>query len=329
MPLKTFADVLDHPRYVELSFAATDRWITPPYLRSAARTADTPFDVTAILAGDSVKGPLILLLAVAPGIEPPDAPAHGHASDNFRISLCGTLPMGSQRYGAGEFRFQRGWKPYASDNYAHGTDGGWTMLCFADRRGARVRHVDPDAPAHGPADANLAAWLGIGGDLTSNDPHLTAGDSALAVNFGVSRKPHLNGSYAQASAWPGVGTDTRAMGALLGDPQRGPLMVMSRTSPNALSASRFTVDTELVHVVVRGSCTIGDQSRRAGDIRVTRAGAETESVVAGPDGVDELIVLGDRSGALPRFCGDARGWPSAIEGVRAHLVHALHGGASD
>jgi hypothetical protein len=321
--LKTFGDVSEYADHVALSFNATERWSVPDELRASARTANTPFDTTALLIGDSMRGPLLLFLAVQPGFRPPDAEAHGHASDNFRISARGMLPMGSEQYREGEFRFQRGWKPYASDNYAHGEDGGWTMLCFGDRRGARVRHVDPDAPAHTQGDAKLAAWLGIDGDLTSDDPEDTAGPSALATSLGEFRKPHLNGSYAEAGEWPRADEATRAMSALMGDRESGPMIILSRTEPGALASGAFTVGTEVFHLVVRGSCAIGGVEQVAGDMRVQRPGVPIEPIAAGPEGVDELIVLGDRRGAIPDLMGDTQGWPTIIGPVGAELAEVL------
>jgi hypothetical protein len=321
--LKAFADTDKHPHFVELSFASADSWATPSYLRAPTRTDGAAPAVAALLLGDAVRGPLIVLTAVQPGTEPPYVQPRGHASDNFRVSLRGTLPVGSERYSEGEFRFQRGWEPYAGDSYARGVDGGWTVLCFADRRGVRDRFARPDALEQIPGDANLAAWLGIDGDLISYDPRDTAGDSALAVTFASSRGSHVNGAYAQAHSWVAVGDATRAVGALMGDRRRGPLMILARTSSNRLSASRFTVSTEVMHVVVRGTCTIGDRVHGTGDVRVTRADVARDPVVAGPDGVDELIVFGDRRGAHPRFLEGPEGWPTVIASFRHQLSSAL------
>ncbi|MBB5138410.1 hypothetical protein HNP84_008164 [Thermocatellispora tengchongensis] len=321
--LQTFGEVIENGDHVGLSFRATDRWTVPEDLRSSARTADTPFDSTALLLGDAVRGPVLLFLAVQPGFTPPDAPAHGHASDNFRLSLRGVLPMGPESYGEGEFRFQRGWKPYPSDNYAHGPEGGWTVLCFADRRGMRVRHVSPDAPSHSAGDAKLADWLGVKGDLTSDDPADTAGPSALATTLGVFRKPFLNGSYAESDEWPRVDETTRTVGALMGDPECGPVIIVSTTSAGGCASGGLTAGTEVFHLVVRGSCTIGGVDHVAGDMRVQRPGAHMGPIIAGPEGVDELIVLGDRRNAVPSLPETLRGWPTVIESLTFHLAETL------
>jgi hypothetical protein len=321
--LQTFGEVMENGNHVGLSFRATDRWTVPDDLVSSSRTADTPFDSTALLLGDAVMGPVLLFLAVQPGFTPPDAPAHGHASDNFRISLRGILPMGPESYDEGEFRFQRGWKPYPSDNYAHGPEGGWTVLCFADRRGMRVRHVSPDAPTHAAGDAKLAAWLGIRSDLTSDDPADTAGPSALTTTLGEFRKPFLNGSYADSGEWPRIDETTRAAGALLGDVSRGPVMILSTTSAGGRASGGLTVGTEVFHLVVRGSCTIDGVEQLPGDMYVQRAGTPMGPVVAGPEGVDELIVLGDRREAVPVLPNGLHGWPTVIRSLTSDLAETL------
>jgi hypothetical protein len=323
MSLKTFAEVEERHDHVTFSFAATDRWVVPEDLISSGRTANTPFDTTALLLGDETKGPLLLFLSVEPGFSPPDSPAHGHASDNFRLSARGVLPMGPEKYGPGEFRFQRGWKPYPSDNYAHGPDGGWSMLCFADRRGVKTRYVSPSAPTHAAGDAKFAAWLGIRGDLTSDDPADAPGPSALVTNVGPLRKPFLSGSFAAAENWPAVGEFSNVGAALMGDPECGPMLILASTKPGGRAASEFSVDTELFHMVVRGECSIGGVGYGCGDVRVQRPGSPVGPIIAGPGGVDEVIILGDRRGSAPRFVDQAEGWPTAIEPLLRELSETL------
>ncbi|MFI5958906.1 hypothetical protein [Cryptosporangium sp. NPDC051539] len=284
---------------VHVSFLEPERWIPPGELKAASRTSGTAYAATAVLLGDNEVGPAVLLLSVPPGITPPDAPAHGHASDNFRISLRGALPMGSEVYRQGEFRLQRGWKPYRSDNYAHGPDGGWTFLLFADRRGMKVRHVSKDSPSHEVQDRKLAEWLGIKGDLISDDPQDTSGPSTLVTDLGPLKANHFNGSFAESHRWPQAGPQTRAAGALMGDPVCGPVLVMATTTANGQSAPERTFDTEVLHLIVGGSCTVGDYVYVSGDLMVVPAGVRSAPVIAGPDGVQELIVLGDRRGVVP------------------------------
>lgn len=324
MSLKTFGQVSDHDDHVEFSFLETNRWTVPADLKSSARTANTPFDTTALLLGDETAGPLVLFLSVHPGFNPPDAPAHGHASDNFRMSALGVLPMGPESYGAGEFRFQRGWKPYPSDNYAHGPDGGWTVLCFGDRRGVKTRYVSPKAPTHAAGDAKLAEWLGIKGDLNSDDLADTAGPSALITNVADFKKPFLNGSYSASKEWPQIDPYTNSAGALMGHQEHGPVLILSSTVAGAQAASQFTVDTEVFHFVSRGGCTIGGVEQKAGDMWVQRSGRPMGPIVAGDDGVEELVVLGDRRYAMPASTPALQGWPATLTPLITELSRSLH-----
>ena len=107
----------------------------------------------AMLIGDPTCGPLIEATSRPPEEEEPfRAPAHGHPSDNWRITLQGTTNMGKDAYGAGQFRFQDGGVPYAGDNLAWGPKGGFGILVFADRRGSPIRFVKPDHECQAGAD---------------------------------------------------------------------------------------------------------------------------------------------------------------------------------
>lgn len=303
----------DFPRTdggVRLSFRETGQWTMPPALRKAVRPGGNPFDVTALLFGDELKGPALLFFSVNPGVSLPDAPAHAHASDNFRMSLRGVLPMGSERYGPGEFRLQRGWKAYASDNYANGPQGGWSVLLFGDRRGVRTRHVSADAPPHDAADQLLAEWLGITGDLTSSDPADTSGPSAISTNLGQFRGARVNSSFARAGDWPTVSPGVRSAGSLLGDPTSGPVLLLVDSDAAAATSRGQVFDTEVFHLVVSGTCSIDGVEHTAGDMRLVPAGCRVPEVVAGPDGLQEMVVLGDRRGAAVPV--PTTGWPAGV-----------------
>ncbi|HVW32135.1 MAG TPA: hypothetical protein VHL53_06315 [Acidimicrobiia bacterium] len=307
------------PGHIDVSFRAPERWTGPTALQATSRVADTPMHATAITLGDDEAGPVLIFLRLAPGVTPPDAPAHGHASDNWRISLLGSLPMGREAYGPGEFRIQEGWKPYASDNYALGPDGGWSALLFADRRGVRMRHVKAQETELTESNRHLAEWLGIKGDLVSDSPDDAPGPSRLVTSLDDARRAaHINSSFAEADGWLPVGADSRFAAALMGDPARGPVLVLTRTAPGGQALSGCSFDTEGFRMVVRGSHTIDGTVYEIGDMRVDSPEARYGDVIAGDDGVDEVILVADRRAAMP--LAGAGPWADALQAEVARLL---------
>ncbi|MDP1794472.1 MAG: hypothetical protein Q8K63_10095 [Acidimicrobiales bacterium] len=288
--------------YSDISFRHTELWDTMPIPGGASRVAGTALSSSAILFGDEQSGPVVLLLALAPGIKPPDAPAHTHASDNWRMSVLGNLPMGPDSYDAGHSRFQEGWKPYASDNYANGPDGGWTALMFADRRGTRVRHVKQhDGPVITPMDRLLAEWLGVGGDLVAEEPECgVPGPSVMATTLDDFRRgARINVSFHDTEHWlqrDGVS----AMAGALGDHASGPIVMQVRGGPDAEMLGQATFECDLLRLVARGSYTIDDREYQAGDIRVQAAGVAVGRAVAGSQGADEVVIFADRRAVGPQ-----------------------------
>lgn len=303
--------------YTNFSFREPERWDSMKLGGQDTRVADTPISSTALLMGDEETGPALLFLRLKPGITPPNAPAHGHASDTWRMSLLGTLPMGPDSYDAGEFRFQQGWKPYATDNYAHGPEGGWTALLFADRRGMRVRHVGAKDEVPTPLDLALAEWLGIKGDLTSDDPATAPGPSILATTLDETRTgARINGSFLDRSGWTELPVG-RLAAASIGTSASGSVVLLAGVEPSEPALSSCTFASDVFRMVVRGSYTLDGETYVAGDMRVQEAGTPIGEATAGPDGLDEVIVVADAAAAVPSAAGDPT-WADAIaEVVRA------------
>jgi hypothetical protein len=92
--------------------------------------------------------------------------------------------------------------------------------------------------------------------------------------------------------------------------------------PRAQVAPSATWDTEVLTVVVSGSCSIGTGSYRAGDLRVQKASCRQPAVVAGPDGASLLMILGDRRRMAPTE-SEQPAWTDDWTGLFAHLLHPL------
>jgi len=309
--------------YIELSLKRPHEFATPPGSEVgdiAPRTVSRTF----VQIGDAVAGPVIKFFSTAPGVDLPSFAAHSHASDSWRLVMRGEFAMGKDVYVSGDFRLQQGWRPYPGDRVACGPDGGWTMLMFADRRGTRMRAVKTEHQEVFMATQTqpMADWEGTAGDLFSDAPNDTAGPTALVTTLGEPGKPgHVDGTFKHTSGWRSVGANVRMAAALLGDADCGPALLMTATAPGEVSAPQCAVSTELLRLIVDGSCTIGNEHYAAGDIRVQAAGAATSTVVAGPEGVSEVLVFGDRRGASPSASGE--GWSAAIDQVLEELSAKL------
>jgi hypothetical protein len=254
---------------------------------------------TSVKFGDDVDGPIFGPVVCQPGTVGDHAPAHAHASDNFRIILRGTFKMGPETYGPGEFRFQQGWKPYPGEDIV-GDDGIWMAVLMANRRGFRARYVN-DAPPHEvEMHRYLAATYELKGDAWySDDPDDTAGPSAIVTNIGGTRSGKINGSFNESHSWPASHPGTRALVSLLGEPACGPVVLLTSTEPGGVVTPRCRFGTEVFRMIVNGSCEIDGRPYVTGDMRVDRAGAWSERIVAGPEGLQQVFIIGDRRFANP------------------------------
>jgi hypothetical protein len=255
--------------------------------------------------GDDDTGPLMGLFFDAPAApdhldDPPElTPAHGHAADNFRICMVGELWVGAERYHRGEFRIQESGRPYGADGDAPHRDGNWRLIMFADRRGHRVRPVNPELRAQIDArrEETLAHMAPYVRELLDDDDKGVVG---MGTNLGPrSRIGHIDGSFADAESWDDIGRGAKVAAALLGVPDRGPLVMLVRTRPGEVAAPAGVYDSDTFRCVIAGTAQIGERELHMGDAMVKAAGRLWPAVVAGADGLDECFVVGDRRGAVP------------------------------
>ena len=275
----------DH--HVDLSFRRPDGWIDlPPEDATAGR-------LVLALFGHETEGPMFLLAETAPtGEDPPRTPAHGHESDTFRISLIGTSFMGPESYGPGEFRWQVGGRPYGADSYANGTDGGYHLVMFGDRRGFPTKVVKKELQPHfTERDAALQGLFGIEPPV----PYPVEGRGVATSTGTVDKAGKVNGSFAEAADWDEVEPGLRVHSGVMGHQELGPLLVMARAEAGTEVLPSTALSTEVLVMVVSGSLSIGDRVYEQGDCRIQASTAALPALVAGPDGADVTIVVGDRS----------------------------------
>lgn len=278
-----------HDDHVDLSFGAPAGWQDLPYPES------TGGSISVLLFGHETDGPFAVLGATEPtDMDPPRTPAHGHESDTWRISLLGDSPMGNESYGPGEFRWQAGGRPYGADGYASGPDGGYTFVMFGNRRGFPTQPVKADLTAQfAERDSAVAATFSI--DISSFPDEARGVRTTLGA---LDKAGKVNGSHHASTGWTCSSPGLRTSAGVLGHRTVGPLILQASAEADIPIHDAVTVATEMLVMVVAGSCTIGDRIYRCGDLRLQDAGAPLPAIVAGPDGADVCIIVGDRS-AIP------------------------------
>jgi len=272
--------------------------------------------------GDPIAGPLLGLFYDAPSTPerlagPPDlAPAHSHSCDNFRICMKGELWVGRERYHHGEFRLQQSGRPYGSDGDAPHPEGNWRIIFFADRRGYAVRPTNPELRKQYAA-ATVAATRERLGDvvpelLDDDDPGVVGMVTNLTTP--LSRVGHIDATFADTAGWDDLGDGSKAAAALMGLHDLGPLVLLLSTPGGRVATPACSFDTDSFRLVIRGSCTWAGEDRVMGDMRIQPAGVPWEEIVAGPEGLDQVIILGDRRGAaaLVEGGGPAQVWADQL-----------------
>ena len=284
--------------------------------------------------GDPVAGPLLGLFYDVPSTPeelagPPDlAPAHSHSCDNFRICMKGELIVGQERYHHGEFRLQQSGRPYGQDGDAPHVEGNWRIIFFADRRGHLVRPTNPEIRAQyrAAAPAISERYGSLLPELLDDDDGGVVG-MVTNLTTPLSKLGHIDGSFRDADGWDALGASStaRVAAALLGLPDLGPVVLLLRTPAAQVAAPACTFGTEGFRLVIGGSYSLDGRERTMGDMRLQTANTPWEPVIAGADGLDEVVILGDRRGASPSVQGGpnaeawARDFDALLDGLRDRL----------
>lgn len=298
-----------------------DGHVDVTYTDRAGWFADMGATILPIMVGDDRCGPFVVLSYVEPSEEQmPLSFAHAHPSDNWRISVRGTTNMGRDTYEQGQFRFHEGGVPYASDNFAWGPDGGYGIIMFADRRGFAIRPVKASI-AEKITPQQEAAGAGLGIDMQDPCP----GAPAIATTLGATERAHLDGGFDTADRWQEVAPGVRMAAGLAGEPTAGPVLVFLDCAAGAEVLPARSIGTEVIVAPVSGSVEAAGVVLAQGDVRVEEADAQQPPLVAGPDGVQLVVIVGDRR-ALRASLDDGRfggALGAALSPVLADLADRL------
>ena len=265
--------------------------------------------ILPMMVGDDHCGPFVVLSYVDPTEEQmPLSFAHAHPSDNWRISVRGTTNMGRDTYEQGQFRFHDGGVPYASDNFAWGPEGGYGIIMFADRRGFAIRPVKAEI-AERITPQQEAAGAGLGIDMQDPCP----GAPAIATTMGPTKRAHLDGGFDSSEEWIEIAPGVRMAAGLLGEPTCGPVLVFLDCAAGCEAVPTRSIGTETIVAPVSGSIDAAGVVLAQGDVRVEEADVRHPALVAGPDGVQLVLIVADRralraaidDGAFAGTLGDA------------------------
>ena len=284
--------------------------------------------------GDDVAGPLVGLFYDDPSTPeqlaglPDLAPAHSHPCDNFRVVMKGELWVGQERYHHGEFRLQRSGRPYGRDGDAPHIDGNWRIIMFADRRGHRVRPTNPElraAYASETAIAQVKAAYGAMLPVVLDDDDDGVDGLVTTIDRTFSKLGHLDSSFLDADSWVPIGDGARICVTLMGHHEVGPVVLVQHTPAHTLATPDCTFSSDVFRCVIAGSHANGEM----GDARFQAAGTRWDAVIAGPRGLDEVLIIGDRRGAVASAAGDASQWATTLTDVITKLDASLHAAAAN
>jgi hypothetical protein len=286
-----------------------------------------------VAMGDPEVGPLVGLFFDAPSTPeqlaaaPDLTPAHSHPCDNFRVVMKGELWVGNERYHHGEFRLQRSGRPYGRDGDAPHVEGNWRVIFFSDRRGHRVRPTNPELRAQSSSpeafERTKAAFANLLPVILPDEDDGVEG-LVSTIDKPFSRLGHVDASFKEAETWDTLGVDIHIASTLMGHHEAGPVVIVQRTSPDAQASPACTFGSDVFRCIVAGSHAEGDRLLEMGDTRFHAAGDPFEAVVAGPDGLDEVIIIGDRRGATAEVTGsDPAGWATHLAETLARLRSGL------
>jgi hypothetical protein len=296
--------------HVDINFADRKGW-----------TENMGATILPIMMGDDHCGPFVALSYVEPtSTQMPLSFAHGHASDNWRISVRGTTNMGRDAYEQGQFRFHDGGVPYASDNFAWGPDGGYGIIMFADRRGFAIRPVKAEiAERVMPAQEAAGVFLGI--DMQDPCP----GAPAIATTMGPTTRAHLDGGFDTSEQWDEIAPGIRMAAGIAGEPACGPVLVFLDCAAGCEAVPTRLIGTETILAPVTGSIVSAGTTLAQGDVRVDQADVEHPALVAGPDGVQLVLIVADRRALRSALDGGnvAGALGAALSTVLANLQRDL------
>jgi hypothetical protein len=310
--------------YLNLSFNNREAWSKLIY---AEHEIATP---KMIFLGDETAGPMLFLNAIGPGIEGVKTATHYHGSDQFRLIVRGVeQSVNRLTFHPGEFAFQEAGMPYKEGS--GGAEEVWGYLVLGDRRGAAATMPLGDNSTHKVEMTperieEMTQSFSLFTEMAKTNPGGPKGNPSVASTLGHCRNGFLRGSFTELKDARKLSDGVRAAGGLWGDRSSGPAQLIIKAEANNIATPSFTADTEVVMLLVGGSCTIGESHYFPGDLRIQAAGIFQEATVAGPTGAEIIFMIADRR-AMPIFAADNdidTKWGQSFKTIITELEQLLH-----
>lgn len=182
-------------------------------------------------------------------------------------------------------------------------------LSFADRQAWTGGDLDKITAMENPV---IPLYDQVG--CTPVHPTESNGTPAISTTLADAlHAGHADGSVTDIDGWPQVGC-SRVSATAMGHPETGSVILASVTEPGGTATPASTWDTEVMRAVLSGSGQVDGRALTLGSVRVAQAGAAQPAVVAGTDGLREIVILGDRRHAEPTACED-RDWAAALKSL--------------
>ena len=262
--------------------------------------------------GDHDSGPRVSL-TIERRLYPRKAPIHMHKSDTFRMALGEPIIVGRTSYCHSEFRLQETDTFYGPELWTDevGTN---QLLIIADRRGAKPYLAAPER--QGLVDQAVADDATVASvAMHERDARI---EHHIVNNIGAQlHAGHWDAGFTMTGSWPELADGTRLAVIAFGEAESGPLLLCWDRPPGAVALPEIAVDTDVLRLIVHGSCILDGIERGRLGFRLQAAGVPCSSSKPGSHGVRELWCLASRSGLPMRI--DSAGSSEDSEAIMAQV----------
>jgi len=273
--------------------------------------------------GDPVSGPDIHLAAVPAPPEDFWLPTHYHGTDQFRAIIRGRWNLQRKQLEAGDFGYQISGVPYR-EGPGSAPDELWMFAVHGEWRGARstkTRNDGIEVPEIG--EDQLDRYVDSP-DYWDNVPGGSKGIVGLASTLGGAAGGFSWGSFDDGAGWQELSPGVSVTAGLLSDRAAGPIILTLRSEAGRTVVPSAGYDTEIVLAIVRGSCRVGDRTYIDGEVRIQKAGTVMDTIIAGADGLDAVLMIADRR-CHPQIAASdtAAYWPAKLGELTEELTSSM------
>ncbi|MBV9951016.1 MAG: hypothetical protein JO291_03630, partial [Acidimicrobiia bacterium] len=116
----------------------------------------------------------------------------------------------------------------------------------------------------------------------------------IATTMGSTSRAHLDGGFDATGSWAEIAPGVRMAAGIAGEPTAGPVLVFLDCEAGCEAVPSHSIGTEVIVAPIAGSVDADGVVLAQGDVRVEEADASHPALVAGPDGAQIVLIVGDR-----------------------------------